>query len=110
MEFIPIMHVIIIAISSIFILTTLFAKNELILSTFVSLNCMLISFIGFLTYSSLPTIYPNRKLLALGCGLLWSIPFLLDVLKIKNIKIKPIFIKLSSIFVFILNLLLMVFL
>lgn len=110
MEFIPIMHMIIIAISSVFILTTLFTKNELILSTFVSLDCMVISFIGFLTYSSLPTIYPNRKLLALGCGLLWVIPFLLDALKIKNIKIKPIFIKLSLILIFILNLLLMILL
>ena len=110
MEFIPIMHIIIIAISSIFILTTLFAKNETLISTFVSLDCMIISFIGFLTYSSLPTIYPNRKILALACALLWTIPFLLDALKIKNIKIKPIFIKLFLITIFILNLALMILL
>lgn len=110
MEFIPTMHMIIVAISSIFILVTLFIKNELVISTFVALDCMLIAFIGSLNYTSLATVYPNRKLLALGCGLLWILPFLLDALKIKNIKIKPIFIKLFLVTIFILNLALMILL
>ena len=110
METLSIIHTILIVVCSIFLIFTLISKSDIILSSIISIDCMLISFIGFMTYSSLSLNYPNRKTLALICALLWIIPFVMDMLKNKYNKIKPIFIKTSITLVFIINIALMLFL
>lgn len=88
----------------------LFIKSDKYLFVVTTLSCMLSGFIGFLNYSSLPTNYPNRKILALFFALTAILPCILNALKIKNNTIKPLVIKILTITILIANLTLMIFL
>lgn len=83
-------------------------ENHLLISTIIS--CIFIGFIGFINYSSLPTNYTNHRMLALCLALTAILPCILNVLKIKNNKIKPLAIKILTTTILIANLSLIILL
>ena len=69
-----------------------------------------VAFIGYMNYSAGPSNYYTYKIIAVVSALLYLIPFALNTLKSKNDKIRPIYVKISSILILLLNLSLLILL
>lgn len=110
MDILLMIYLTIIVIGVILSALTILAKNSNSASIYIALTSMLTGFIGFMTYSSMPSNFPNRRILALVVAIMCVVPFILDILNNKFKLVKPIFIKTISILVLLVNIILMLFL
>ena len=86
------------------------AKSSKSLSVAIILSFIFVAFIGYMNYSAGPSNYYTYKIIAVVSALLYLIPFALNSLKSKNDKIRPIYVKISSILILLLNLSLLILL
>ncbi|MGN1033004.1 MAG: hypothetical protein ACI4PU_06040 [Intestinibacter sp.] len=84
------------------------AKSNKSLSRAIILSFIFVAFIGYMNYSAGPSNYYTDKIIAVFCALLYLIPLVLNTLKSKNDKIRPKYIKISSILILLLNLSLLI--
>lgn len=104
MEITPLFLIIIAIIGCLLTMLSLFLKKNIFLSITITLSCMFSGFVGFLNYSSLSLSYPNRRLLTLFFALFSFLPCILNFLQTKNVKIKPLIVKISIMLILIINL------
>lgn len=110
MDILLMFYIILFIIGGLLVGVNLFVKNENHLLIFTIISCIFIGFIGYINYSSLPTNYTNHRMLTLCLALTSILPCILNILKIKNNKIKPLTIKILTITILIVNLSLIVLL
>ncbi|MGM9535934.1 MAG: hypothetical protein ACI3VR_11800 [Intestinibacter sp.] len=82
------------------------AKSNKSLSIAIILSFIFVIFIGYLNYSAGPSNYYTDKIIAVFSALL----YLISVVLTKNNKIRPIYVKISSILILLLNLSLLIIL